>query len=853
MPIVVEREKASLIELQTKWKLQRKADKKAPEIDAYEQPGLWMERVLNSHLYPKQVRMVEALRSYDQVSVAGCNSSGKDWTAARIALWWMKIHEGQPAKVVITGPTFRQIQQVVWQELRTAYLYGADALGGHLYESPYCRWDEQRFIVGFSTDKPYQLQGYHSPNLLIIVTEAHGVAQSHMDVLWRLNPNKMLLTGNPISESGEFYDSHHGKSHLWHTINIDAFDTPNVIEGREVVPGLVTREDIERHKRNWGEESPLYRMTVLNEWVEGMGSLVVVPLSWAKAAEAAEHIPGPIEVVACDIAEYGTDETVIVSRRGRVVRVLMRIQGQDLMQTTGYIKAYHDAHKHAHIIVDGVGVGAGVVSRLRELNVGVIRFMGGESASDSSQYENLNAEVWWRMREGYAKGLDVEEDSLLRSEVSSRKYIIQSDKRIKLESKKDMRKAGRKSPDTCLVAGTMVLTNKGEVPIERIKPGMQVLTRQGYQKVVAARMTISTAPVVRVALSNGRALIGTPDHPVWTDNRGFVCLDTLTMYDILRPYTIEARSISEWLSRILFIGTGSCLCGGQSLHDGICGITTGLTTRIQESALKVLALFIVRFGRHATAQYRSTASFITRIVIPSTTSREIWNALRPKSTCRSILLSNQRSCSDRGGLRQLIWLGFGMVVLRGCNGTLRMARQFGLSARRLNGFVLNAVTNMNLCADGIAISFVPRTVETATATVNDGISKSVNVGIVGRSLWATGREINDSVPVRVLSVTDAGTASVYNLQVERANEFFANGVLVHNSDAVAMSFMVDYQIDGDRLTAGSNLDDRENAVPAMQGFGNLYDRPSADALRRGSDMAPNTGSRWDRVRKGYRR
>lgn len=447
MPLVVEREKASLVELQTKWKLQARQEKRALAIDPVAEPGRWCREVLNSQLYPKQLAMVEAVRDYDQVSTVGCNSSGKDFMAARIALWWMKIHEGQPAKVVITGPTYRQVHQVVWQDLRTAYLYGADVLGGHLYESPLLKWDEQRFIIGFSTDKPYQLQGFHSPHLLIIVTEAHGVHQSHMDVLWRLNPNKMLFTGNPISETGEFYESHHAKAHLWHTININAFDTPNVIEGREVVPGLVTREDIERHKRNWGEDSPLYRMTVLDEWCEGMGNLVVVPLSWARAAEAAEYPPGDIEVVACDPARYGGDFTEIWSRRGRVLRRLWRVQGQDLMQTTGFLKGYHDDHKFAHIVVDGTGIGSGVVDRLREQGVGVIEFQGGAAASDSGRFMNRVAEVWWRLREGYSRGLDVPEDAELRSQVSSRKYTIQSDKRIKLESKDEMRAQGRHSPD----------------------------------------------------------------------------------------------------------------------------------------------------------------------------------------------------------------------------------------------------------------------------------------------------------------------------------------------------------------------------------------------------------------------
>ncbi|KKM21553.1 hypothetical protein LCGC14_1634320, partial [marine sediment metagenome] len=312
-------------------------------------PGWWVRDVLSvERVYPKQIEMVEAVKEHTQVSVCGCNSSGKDFMAARIALWWMASHED--AKVVITGPSYRQVYHVVWEELQDAYNNAKLALGGILYRTPLLRWDERRFILGFSTDRPYNLQGFHSPNLLLIITEAHAMRQSDLDALWRLNPNRVLWTGNPLSASGEFYDSHHVKQHLWHTINIDAFDTPNVIEGREAIPGLVTQEDIDRAKTNWGESSPLYRMSILNEWCEDMGQLVVVPLSLARKAAQADLTPSKIQVVACDVARYGTDRTVVVSRWGPVARIIWRVQGHDTMETVGFLNRYKAEHPQAHLI-----------------------------------------------------------------------------------------------------------------------------------------------------------------------------------------------------------------------------------------------------------------------------------------------------------------------------------------------------------------------------------------------------------------------------------------------------------------------------------------------------------------------
>ena len=131
----------------------------------------------------------------------GCNGSGKDWAAARAVLWWIETRER--SKAIVTGPTQRQVEDVVWREMRVAYAMAGRALHGEMYASKYVVNDE-RFALGFSTNHPYNLQGFHSPQLLVVVTEAHAVGQLHMDALKRLNPARMLLTGNPLTLEGEF-------------------------------------------------------------------------------------------------------------------------------------------------------------------------------------------------------------------------------------------------------------------------------------------------------------------------------------------------------------------------------------------------------------------------------------------------------------------------------------------------------------------------------------------------------------------------------------------------------------------------------------------------------------------------
>ncbi|MCY4450101.1 MAG: hypothetical protein OXE02_14795, partial [Chloroflexi bacterium] len=69
--------------------------------------------------YSKQVEMLEAVVDHRRVSVVGANASGKDWAAARAVLWWIETRTD--AKAVVTGPTQRQVEEIVWQEMREAY------------------------------------------------------------------------------------------------------------------------------------------------------------------------------------------------------------------------------------------------------------------------------------------------------------------------------------------------------------------------------------------------------------------------------------------------------------------------------------------------------------------------------------------------------------------------------------------------------------------------------------------------------------------------------------------------------------------------------------------------------------
>ena len=90
------------------------------------------------------------------------------------------------------------------------------------------------------------------------------------------------------------------------------------------------------------------------------------------------------------------------------------------------------------------------------------------------------------------------------AELATARYFFTSSGKMQVEGKDDIRKRGLKSPD-CFVAGTMVMTPSGEVPIESIQVGDVVTTPVGNRKVIK-NWKSTTTKLTSVKFSNGRSL-----------------------------------------------------------------------------------------------------------------------------------------------------------------------------------------------------------------------------------------------------------------------------------------------------------------------------------------------------------
>jgi hypothetical protein len=100
------------------------------------------------------------------------------------------------------------------------------------------------------------------------------------------------------------------------------------------------------------------------------------------------------------------------------------------------------------VYVDGVGVGGGVVDRLRQLGHDIIEVNAGSAPEHDNKdtHYNKRAEMWDRMRQWLDTG-DIPDDRGLRDSLIGIEYGYDMRMRIQLEKKEDMKKRGLGSPD----------------------------------------------------------------------------------------------------------------------------------------------------------------------------------------------------------------------------------------------------------------------------------------------------------------------------------------------------------------------------------------------------------------------
>ena len=429
-----------------------------------EGPLLYVKEVLGVKKVDKwQNGVLRAFgRGERRISIRACHGPGKTAVAAWCATYNLIFR--WPQRTVATAPSRGQLEGALVAEVHkwigklpipVQQLLDVKSTTVSLANNPKSSSFEARTA---RAENPEALQGVHEDDgwVLLIADEASGVHEKIFEAASGSMSGhncQTLLLSNPVRTSGFFFDSHNKNKDRWYTVHISHEDSDRVED-----------DFVEDIARAYGRESNAFRVRALGEFP--LSDLdTIIPSEFVASARARDIvIPQGLPVVwGVDVARFGDDSNALIKRNG--IAVLPDIQewgGVDLMQTAGRIKREYDAcrphERPEEILIDVIGLGAGVVDRLQEQGLPVRGINVGEVASYEDEYRNLRTELWFKMREWLMKkncSLPSCEDGCerecihekLAAELVSLKYSYASTGKYVAETKAEMKKRGNDSPN----------------------------------------------------------------------------------------------------------------------------------------------------------------------------------------------------------------------------------------------------------------------------------------------------------------------------------------------------------------------------------------------------------------------
>ena len=414
-------------------------------------PVLFVREVLNTEPDVWQIEFLNHIAAGNRrISVRSGHGVGKSTASAWAMLWYLFLRF--PVKIVVTAPTSSQLYDALFAELKRWIKSMPQLLQDQLevkQDRIEVKGAETEAFISARTsraEQPEALQGVHSDNVMLVADEASGIPEQVFEAAagsMSGHAAVTLLLGNPVRSSGFFFDTHNRLTADWITMKVSCADSPRVSEAY-----------IEEMKARYGEESNAYRIRVLGEFPRSDDD-TVIPMELLEMAsnrdvEASQHAK---MVWGLDVARFGSDKSALCKRQGNAVTEPIRTwKNLDLMQLTGAVVAEWEvlmpSSRPAEILVDSIGLGAGVVDRLRELGLPARGINVSESPAMGNTYRNLKAELWHKAKAWLeARDCRMPKDEALIAELATVRYSFTSSGKIQIEGKDEIRKRGLPSPD----------------------------------------------------------------------------------------------------------------------------------------------------------------------------------------------------------------------------------------------------------------------------------------------------------------------------------------------------------------------------------------------------------------------
>jgi phage terminase large subunit len=411
-------------------------------------PVLFVEGVLGAKPEEWQKKALYAVRDNDRVAIRSGHGIGKTAFLSWLILWWVLTRS--PSRIACTANTSSQLSDILWAEVAKWHRCMPDGLK-ELIEVTSAKVEltgQDSFAVARTArrETPEALQGFHSPNMLFLVDEASGVDNIIFEVgegAMSTEGAKTVMTGNPTRTSGYFYEAFNKMKDSFFTMKVSSQDST------QVGPKFI--EDM---KVKYGEDSNIFRVRVLGEWPEADDD-VVIPLHLLQSAADRDQVAADTTPVVwgLDVARFGTDKSALCKRKGNVVTEPIKSwRNKDLMEMCGIILNEYEtttwSDRPVEILIDSIGLGAGVVDRLTELDLPVRGINVAESASMGERYGRLRDELWFLGKEWFeARDCTIPDQEELIDDLSKPRFSFLSNGKLKVEGKDEMKRRGLNSPD----------------------------------------------------------------------------------------------------------------------------------------------------------------------------------------------------------------------------------------------------------------------------------------------------------------------------------------------------------------------------------------------------------------------
>lgn len=384
-----------------------------------------------------------------RIAIASGHGIGKSAFMGMLANWAMSVCED--AKVMVTAGTgqqlstktvpeiskwFKQSLNAHWFDVRATSIRANDPKHALSWRTDFVTWSEQNTEA---------FAGLHNKGKIIVVIydEASAIAGPVWKVTEGALTDEFTIViwcsfGNPTQNTGEFRECFGKFKHRWKTFQIDS----RQVEG-------TNKAEIQKWIDDYGEDSDFVRVRVRGEFPRA-GSSQFIPSDVVAAcrkyrAEGYATLP---KIMSVDVARFGADQSVIGYRQGRKSAILAKYRGLDTAQVGDRVIEFMGKDKYDAIIIDGDGLGSGVIDHIkfRGFSARVFEF-NNRAANDATAYFNRSAECWGLMREWLSAGAEIPDDPELASQLESREYGFSNKGQIQLERKEDMKARGLDSPD----------------------------------------------------------------------------------------------------------------------------------------------------------------------------------------------------------------------------------------------------------------------------------------------------------------------------------------------------------------------------------------------------------------------